>query len=181
MTFKVDLSNFKRDIDKIYGQLKADPEVGRTLYNVGRDMMNEARRKAPYEQGNLKNSAVVGQARKLSSFRWQQYNRFTARYANIQNTGFKRKVLKPKRAKALFIPLNERARRMGPDRSIRNLVNGVDYIFRKRVYTPPIRRGSARGPNRFLSDTVRKWVDQGIIQRKISSRFDNWLKKFNRA
>lgn len=181
MGFRADTSKFEDDIKRITKGLQQDPAVGRVLYKVGEELMKEAKRKAPREQGNLRNSAVIGQARKQSTFRWQQFNRFTAKYSNIQDTGFKKRKIFPKKAKALFVPLNERARRMGPARSIRSLTNGVDYIFRRSVTTPPLRKNQRLGPNLYFTGTVKEWISKGTIKSKITSRFDNWLRKFNSA
>jgi len=120
-------------------------------------ILAESRLHAPVELGELRDSDT----KNLISLnddvaRWELG--FTERYAEVQDRGWKTRIIRPVNAGALFIPLTRRARRAGSGGYL-GLIHGTDYILRNSVRTPRVRRyGSDVGPNRFFSGTIKKMV-----------------------
>ncbi len=140
----------------------------------------EAVKRAPrgLSQPGLASSDYVGQA-KRNGDRAEVTFGFSAQHSQVMDQGFKVAIIKPIRAKRLFVPLSRRAVRQGPTTgAIRalaaskaagpgsgsggtkqaskakagGLVHGKDFLLLKEVKTPPLRKGASnKGPNRFMT------------------------------
>lgn len=101
------------------------------------DILAEAMQKAPVETGGLKGAGtVVGP--EIEGDAIVYYVAFNKVYARIQDLGGE---IKPKRARALFIPLVPGVR---PGQ--KGLIEGIDFVLAKRV----VLKG-----NRYLTGTVQ--------------------------
>lgn len=96
---------------------------------------------------------------------------FNEVYAAFQDqpgkTGFV--VVRPRVKKALYIPISRKGEkhRAGANPRTEGLEWGVDYVLRKEVKIPIKPYGSEKGPNHYLSETVRrktKWFYETLAR-----------------
>lgn len=79
-------------------------------------------------------------------------------------------VIKPRRKKFLYVPLNQRGRkhRLGNKPSDEGLTWGVDYVLKKEVRIKIKGYGSALGPNHYFSETIKRnvnWALEALAKR----------------
>ncbi len=143
-------------------------------------------KRAPRGFGNLANSdfvekAKVERSRGIISVRFG----FSSRHASIMDSGWKTKVIRPKKAKRLFIPISERAKRIGSTSGASRrllgstgrggLAYGKDFVLAKKVVTPAPREGGhvgrdgeRKGPNFYFSGAVKKLVNSRKFERHMA-------------
>ena len=105
----------------------------------------------------------------------------------MMDIGFRKKVIRPIRAKKLFIPISRRAHRIGPTRgAIRGLVAtttrgglqyGTDFVLVSSVRTPTARRGSRKGPNFYFTSANEDAISSGRITKVIGASLDRAIRK----
>lgn len=118
-------------------------------------ILSEARLHAPVELGELRDSEGKNLLH-LSGDEARWEIGFSENYAEVQDQGWKTRIIRPMNTSALFIPLTRRARRAGSSNWL-GLDEGTDYIMRNQVKAPRMRRyGSDIGPNRFFSGTIKR-------------------------
>lgn len=122
-------------------------------------MTATARLRAPFRFGQLRDSDFADPVQILGRAKFRARFGFAANHAKIMDTGWDVSEIRPRTAKALFIPLSRRAARQGPRG--RNLIIGgqnPDAIFVKRVRTPKPKRGRRKGPNFYFTSTVEDYT-----------------------
>jgi len=177
---KKELQALKKNLLLLRGGQNMVDEIARF---GAESIIAEAILKVPVDMGELQQSTDIQRLSK-GVYRFG----FFKSYAKVMDQGFNKKIIKPVKAKALFIPITRRGKRSGPARGgIRRLgasrasggaIAGKDFIFRKSMKAPRMKAyGSRRGPNRYFSGTVKKMTSNKIkFLEKLARAFKQQLK-----
>lgn len=131
------------------------PNLDVVLRSAAEEVLARARRRAPFQFGRLRDSDFVEDSPGTGRGRSVRFG-FDTEYAGVMDQGWRTTVIRPVRAKALFIPLSARAARQGP-RAYRRLKRGVDYTFAKQVIPPKPKKFADKGPNYYFSGTLEEF------------------------
>lgn len=123
--------------------------------------------KVPVDFGDLRNSSYIKKTLNQKSDRNAYIVGFNKNYAKQMDTGFEKNVIRPVKAKALYIPITRKGKRTGPTKGgVRRLqasrtgggaVAGRDFVFVKSVKAPSVKTyGSRSGPNRYFTGTMER-------------------------
>lgn len=94
------------------------PKITKAVFQSAYWLVSEMVRNAPMNLGSLRNASTVGPSKQWYAAELG----FNARHADVMDRGFKTKYIKPKKAKALYLPLTRAAIRRGPlHGALRNL------------------------------------------------------------
>jgi len=163
--FKVKDKNWLKRLKELQAPARAKV-MRQAIETSAKKMVATAVRKAPEESGKLKGSDYVGKVRGTRVLRVKFGFRLRSEYGEIQDTGFNMSTgdrIYPKTAKFLYVPLTPGAR--GASKSkikmmkrSRRRGDGGEYMLLPYVRKPRVRRyGSALGPNKYFSGTVKRW------------------------
>jgi hypothetical protein len=173
--FKIDSIAFARSLEKVKRQVRSATQVA--VREVALQALKQSDKRAPKGfTGDLKRSRFLRNNNSTSTSGVEFGYR--SRYANIMDRGFRKHIIRPIRAKALFIPRNARAQRMreagalGPGSG---LVIGRDFDLVARTRSAgPGRRFQRKGPNRYFSGTLEEFRKRrasgftGLIARSVN-------------
>lgn len=171
MTFKADTSKFNSDVNRMLAELKIAAPIA-TRFAAGR-LVLDAKKRAPENIRELKGSGFTERPKGGGSNFSVGFG-FKSSHARVMDTGFKVRFIRPRRAKALFIPKTKRAARiraagrLGPGSGLRK---GIDFDFVSkpiRSAGKPVRR-RRKGPNLYFSETIKQHTGKrSKISRNIS-------------
>lgn len=164
---KFNLKGINKLVKNINNMNISGASADRILKFAAEDLINKAQLKAPVNFGDLQRSQFLKKSINAKGDRNGYRIGFNKNYAKQMDTGFDTKIIKPKKAKALYIPITRRGARTGPTSGgIRRLSQSRgqggpqvnrDFVFRKSMKAPRVKTyGSQRGPNRFFSGTIER-------------------------
>jgi len=153
-------------VKKLNKMLPTRTTTDKLLHFGATMIVTESKLKAPVDFGELRDSEKVIRKR-IDKKRGMYIFGFNRVYAEVMDRGFRERIIRPKKAKALYIPITRLGKRTGPQKGSRRglsqsrnsggAVAGRDFIFAKSVKAPKMKSyGSKRGPNRYFSGTIRK-------------------------
>lgn len=164
---KVTANQVLKNIREIQRRSKEGASYTHAMEFTARQIMAEAKRRAPYRFGELRESDFIrprqGFGRSLSVTMG-----FAAQHAAVMDQGWQVEVIRPVRARALFIPLSRRASRLSSASGGRlgqllktrgsALKRGVDFVFAQSVRPPKPVKGRRKGPNYYFSGTIQDFA-----------------------
>lgn len=183
-----------------------DKSIPDALVAGARVVLEDAKKRAPVGfTGNLKKSAFLqlGQVRdqrgRFAGGQGIQFG-FNAPYATIMDIGWRKRIIRPVRAKALWIPLTRAAALRGPRkstsaRSLQRRVTGTrsgrgprvrtqrqnrDFILVPFVRTRRPRAGAKKGPNLYFTTAVRKAARGRTVLRHMAAAITKQLRRTSR-
>ena len=159
----------ERDVNELMrkiNSLKIDKaKAAKIVQFAGEKVLADMTDKVPVDFGDLRNSSFLKKQLATKPEKATVRIGFNKNYAKQMDTGFEKRIIRPVRAKALYIPITRKGKRTGPTRGgIRRLqatrtgggaVAGRDFVFRKSVKAPSVKTyGSRNGPNRYFTGTM---------------------------
>ncbi len=141
-----------RSLQSIWG-LKA---LTKEATAIAHELISKAVDKAPSDVGELKGSGAVESNLGKGIVRFG----FNKVYANFQDgDGRSVQVIRPKRKKALYVPLTQKGRkghRLGRNPKNEGLEFKVDYTLKKEVRVSTKPYSSTNGPNKYFTGTLSR-------------------------
>lgn len=140
-----------------------DPIIRQAIYAAGASIGRKAAIRSPKLFGELQNSLEIENVVN-NTVRFG----FNKSYAEVMDSGWKTPIIKPKKAKALFIPLTRKGARQGPLKGdLRKLRNSTGNPKKRRT------KGKATKKSSVVSSAKRSTVSKRKAASKKKSRSGN--------
>ena len=171
----LDTNDITKKLQKLVKAFKPDqPTMKKAMRFSAEWMLGMAQNKAPVDQGSLGASSSTQEVKDGVEFG------FNTSYAAVQDLGFKGEKLRPRKAKALYVPISDKGRRyhtLGKNPATEGLMWGIDYVLAGEVQIRNKPYGSDRGPNKYFSETLERNKETifKIIRDKLKAEMDGLL------
>lgn len=169
---EINYNDFLKKAKKFGKYMDADSAlIDRVLNFTAEWVLGIAQKHAPVDQGTLQSSANSERVKNGVKFG------FNTEYAAAQDLGFKGETIKPRRKQALYVPISDKGKRyhtLGANPSTEGLKWGVDYVLKQQVHVPNKSYGSAKGPNKYFSETLERNKEEalGVFRDQLRKELD---------
>lgn len=180
------------DLRAAVGRREANSSFRKTASLV----LNKAKKRAPRFTGDLRGSSFIG-----TGIGGNLVIGFDADQARVQDTGWTVPVIRPVRAKALFVPLTPAAASRGAQRSggkrrnvrrssrrsagrpgiTRPKPNKKGFLILPYVKTRAVQRFGLKGPNLYFTGTLDEMSRSGEILQSMTKEAQALLAKATRG